>query len=482
VALGSRTIVTEVDIRWQGDGAEETELRNAARDFPIKPGDPLDHRSYDLAKQALLRQAARLGYPDVKATRAELRIDPRDDRAQIVMYLDTGDRYTIGEIRLRQEVLRPELVHRYLVDVQPGDVYSQQNLLEIQQDLIGAGYFAGVDVNPRFDQADDAQVPIVVDLTAASRQIVSFGLGYDTDIQFNTSVRWNHRRLNARGHQADARLKLSIVESALRGNYWIPVRDPRTDKVGFSGWLEAENSDNTTRKTMVAESAVYADWRTWTWKGFVENRWEQFTAGSEPQEEVNLISQGLSAQRRSFDEGLFPRIGWELFAGVRGSPGRVFGNKYVQGHVKTSVLAPLLPGGRLNLRGEAGGTAVDDFDPFPSSLRFYAGGDLSVRGYPWRSLGPRDEAGEVIGGRKVVTGSLGYDHRILEHWAAGGFVDAGNAFNDRLDKLIAGAGFGVRYLLPFGGVRIDLAWPLNQDESDPDLRRVRVHFGFEVNF
>jgi translocation and assembly module TamA len=124
---------------------------------------------------------------------------------------------------------------------------------------------------------------------------------------------------------------------------------------------------------------------------------------------------------------------------------------------------------------------VDDFTKYPNSLRFFAGGDNSVRGYDWKELGPVDKGGEVIGGKQVLTFSVEYDHRVLEQWVAAGFVDAGNAFDDDLNKLYYGAGFGVRWLSPVGAVRLDLAWPFNKDDGDTELGDVHVHFGFEVN-
>ena len=80
----------------------------------------------------------------------------------------------------------------------------------------------------------------------------------------------------------------------------------------------------------------------------------------------------------------------------------------------------------------------------------------------------------------MFTSSVEYDHKLTDTWAAAVFADAGNAYNDEYEKLFWGAGFGARYLSPIGSVRLDLAWPMNEDDEDPELSDFRIHFGFEV--
>jgi translocation and assembly module TamA len=118
---------------------------------------------------------------------------------------------------------------------------------------------------------------------------------------------------------------------------------------------------------------------------------------------------------------------------------------------------------------------VDDFTLYPPSLRFIAGGDSSVRGYKYQSQGPKNDDNVVVGGKNVLTASVEYDHRIAESWVLAGFADGGNAYNDTIDKVYVGAGFGVRWLAPFGSLRVDLAWPVSEQ---PGISDVRLHIGF----
>ncbi len=481
VEPGPPVTLSQVDVQWAGDGAEEAELQAALRAFPLHTGDVLNHAAYEKAKDALIEQADALGYPDVHATEAKILVDPKKNKAVIRLHLNTGKKYFISAIRLQQNALDPEFIRRYLVDVKPGDVYSQDKLLAIQKDLIDSGYFSLVDVNPRFQQAQAQQVPVDVTLNPAKRQTYTFSVGYDTDIGVNLAARWQHRRLNKQGHKADAIIKLSPRESRIQSNYWIPIRDPRNNKLGFTARLESENTDTSARDTIDLEAGYYLLWRDWTTRFYSQLKYERFAAGSESTTDTTLWSLGAFAERSEIEEGKFPRRAWHLLSELQASPGWISSTSYVRAHVKSGVYIPFLDNGRFILRGELGASSAADFDKYPNSLRFFAGGDGSVRGYEWKALGPKDANGEVMGGKHLLTANLEYDHRVLEQWVAAAFVDAGNAFDDKLDKIYVGAGVGVRWLSPVGSVRLDFAWPMNDEQDDPQLSRLRLHFGFEVS-
>lgn len=481
VTAGQQVTYTQVDVRWLGAGAEEPELQEMIETFPLKVGDPVLHSAFDQAKSALIEKASPLGYADVTAEESKLIVYPLKNTAEIKLHIQTGEKYYIGDIKLHQDVLNQEFVMRYLEGVHAGDPYSQERMLSIQRDFIEAGYFSQVDVQPNFDQVEDYQVPVDVTLKPAPRQNYSFGLGFDTDIGLNLNARWAHRRINKKGHHADAFVKLSQKERRIQASYWVPVRNPKINKIGYTSKYVYEETDDTKRSTFDLEAGYYTRWREWITKLFTEFKNEKFTAGTEDEETINVVSFGASVDRTAFEKAIYPRRGWQLYSELRGSPGLVFENSaYVRAHAKGRLYVPVFSKGRIILRGELGTATVQEFALYPLSLRFFAGGDNSVRGYEWKSLGPKDKYGEVIGGTDVLTGSFEYNHQVAESWLAAGFVDVGNAFDHEFDKLYTGAGFGARWLSPVGIVRVDLAWPLNDDGST-SYTDARLHIGFEVN-
>jgi translocation and assembly module TamA len=128
----------------------------------------------------------------------------------------------------------------------------------------------------------------------------------------------------------------------------------------------------------------------------------------------------------------------------------------------------------------AGGLSFlnDPLAELPASLRFFSGGDRSVRGYSYKSLGPADSSGDVVGGRNLLEGSIELQRALFTNWGVSLFYDAGNAFND-LGKirLHQGAGFGIHYYTLVGAINLYVARQIN--EEDPAIR-FHLTIGFEL--
>jgi len=123
----------------------------------------------------------------------------------------------------------------------------------------------------------------------------------------------------------------------------------------------------------------------------------------------------------------------------------------------------LTPRTRVLLRGRAGYLAENEFERLPPSVRFFAGGDNSVRGYDFESLGPTDINGAVVGGNRLLETSIEIEREVLPRWSVALFVDHGNAFDSTNLDGRTGAGIGTRWRSPLGPVRLDLAWPVDDD-------------------
>ena len=117
------------------------------------------------------------------------------------------------------------------------------------------------------------------------------------------------------------------------------------------------------------------------------------------------------------------------------------------------------------LRGNFGWIETGDFGEVPPDLRFFAGGDRSVRGYDYKSISPKDETGELVGAQRLLTGSVEYQYKVTGKWWGAVFVDAGEA----VDKFSStnfktGVGFGVRWESPVGPIKFDIARPVGDSE------------------
>lgn len=480
IQAGEAVKITEVKIIISEPGKSDPQVMAIIAAFPIQSGNRLNHQDYEQAKQQLLSDIARLGYAQIKNQRARVIVDPQKNTADIEIHLLSGQKYYLGEFNFKQDFLHDAFIKSYIQDIKSGDPYSQESLLALQDSLLSSGYFSAVDISPDYSQSQEQQVPININLKPAPRQRFTTGIGFDTEIEANISFRWQHRRLNKQGHNSDVIARLSSKKSRIQGTYWIPMGNPHTDKISIISRFETENTDTTDRDTFDLETGYWFTWQDWQSTLFTEYKYEQFTSGNEAKTNTELLSLGARAEQIKFEKALFPRTGWSVLSELRVASKTLLSDiNYFRLYLKSRLLLPVSNNGRLILRGEYGMAETSDFDLYPSSLRFYAGGDHSVRGYKWKALGPKDKDGNVTGGRNVLTAGIEYNHKIAEKWLLAGFLDVGNAYNDKLVKVYSGAGFGTRWIAPFGLVRADLGFPLQSDKDIAEDNYV-FYFGFEV--
>ena len=182
-----------------------------------------------------------------------------------------------------------------------------------------------------------------------------------------------------------------------------------------------------------------------------------------------LLMPGSSWVRMWRDDLVRPRYGYRL--GLDLSAGVGSHVSLLSMELQGNWITTLAWDARLLIRARAGAVVADrEIDDVPLSMRFFTGGDSTVRGYDYESLGARDAEGDLIGGDRLVEAGIEYEHPVRAGWSAAAFVDAGNAFlaGERLD-LQVGAGIGVRWQSPLGPVRLDVAWPLDGDDPSPRL-------------
>jgi translocation and assembly module TamA len=144
---------------------------------------------------------------------------------------------------------------------------------------------------------------------------------------------------------------------------------------------------------------------------------------------------------------------------------------FAQAQAGMKAIASVFDKWRLIGRFTLGGTAVDSIDELPPSLRFYAGGDQSVRGYAYKSIGTTDASGTVIGGRYLLVGSMEVERKVNDMWSVAAFYDTGQAMDSLNVDLKKSVGIGGRVALPFGQIRLDIAMPLLEEEH-----AFRIHF------
>lgn len=471
VDVGPLTTLRDIRIEISGPGSREQALRNVVQASEIKADAPLRHDLYRSTKAAIRDKAYELGYLDAQYQTALLAVDPAINRADVALILSSGNAYEFGEIKINQDILDPDFLTRY-VKVAPGERFDPSRLVNLQLDLADLGYFNQVQVDANKDNAVNHRIPVVIETVPRPSERYEAGVGYGTDTGARLTAGAEWRRLNRRGHQLDLSFQVSEVINTLTTQYLVPVGNVPGESLTFSAGVEDERLEDGDRRTLRLEAA--RNWQLGDWKRryYLQFVREDFQLSDQQTFSV-LFTPGVSFSRTELSDPVFARSGWSAFFDVHGAERTLLSDtNFIQSRLRLQGVLPVLSHGRLLLRSEVGGSWTDEFSRLPASERFFAGGDNSVRGYAYESLGPTDDEGRVIGGEFLLTGSVEYEHLIRGNMGAAIFVDAGNADDDGFPEPVYGAGVGFRYRSPVGVIRIDVAHPFD----DPD-RAARLHIG-----
>ncbi len=477
VQIGPQIPVAEFDLQVLGAGAGDPAFATLREKLPIVVGAPLLHANYEEARRMLTRLATDRGYFDARFTRHEIRVDLTRYTATVYLHFDTGPRYRLGPVILESGgQLSRDWLMRY-VRFREGDAYDVARVNELQSSLAGSDYFSTVDVRPAPEQADAGRVPIEVRLALRKRDRYTAGAGFGTDAGARGKLGWERRYIGDRGQRLGTELNVSQIRTALTAQYTIPVYNPITDAIVLStGWTHdyPDTSDSRTLKTGISLTRGFGEWRL---TGYTTYQRERFEVANDSGD-VTVLMPGATALWVRADNRVYTRRGYSVQLDVRGANDYVVSDvNFLQGRAQAKAIFPAGERARLIVRGDGGATRMQAFEDMPATLRFYAGGDNSVRGYAYNSIGPVNAQGEVTGGKYLLVGSVEYERRIYQKWSAALFYDHGNAFLGAGEPFKDGAGVGLRWQSPIGNVRLDVASAI----SEPD-RPWRIHFTLGPDF
>lgn len=459
---GQPVIIDSVAISVVGLGAEFAD-EFIAETPAMKKGDVLNQRVYEEEKRRILRRAAAFGFLDAEYLLHEIRIDRPSYTADIELQLDTGNRYHFGEIRVDQDIITEDLFFKF-IEFDQDDYFSTRRLQELQRDLYRSDYFGSVVIEGDIEAAKRLRVPVditVEPLKAYNR--FSFGLGYSTDIRAYARFEWLNRLLNRWGHRLFSSVQYGELERYVTLNYTIPVVDPRYNALTGSGIWQKKSWEDTDTE-LYSTGLLYEYSTPEHYYGVsLEYLNEDYRVG-DTTGESQLLMPGVLWTWALADDIVTTRHGIRALIELKGAEEN-FGSDASFAKLKAEGKAIITPVDTIRVigRGSIGTIQVDSIDSIPPSIRFYAGGQKSVRGYKYRTLGPTDSSGAVIGGKILLTGGVECEKQFSENWRGVVFYDAGNAMNDINVDLAHGIGAGIGVVLPFGQARLEFAYPLNDE-------------------
>ena len=474
-------------VKTKGNTAEgfRKEFNDWQAQFELQPGQTLNHTTYEKSKKLLFAKALRLGYFDAKFDQSSIEVGVDRASADIILVFSPGRRYQISDVVLSWEYsetaddktkrgIDPSILSS-MITLEIGKYYNSERLSETQRNLSSAPFFAGVEVALGDLNREELRVPILISLKPRKRKAYNFEIGAGTDTGVRASVGYENRRINTKGHNISARYGVSEISRTAIFNYRIPYFRKSNESVNI----------------FASQNDTFGEAR----------RFESRKLGAELRHEMDgtVITYGLTASRERYsrlnrdlfdverttdllipsvqwkftdvDDLYFPTRGWSATVELRGTSKDALSDiDLIQGELDLRKLFPF-GSGSFKMRLSLAGSWIDESADLPESLGFLAGGDDSVRGYRFESIGV-SQNGEITVGKHAIVASMEYQHPIRDGLALAAFVDMGDAFNSNVD-FKKGAGLGLRWRLPFGALRLDVASALDL-EGDP----LRLHFSF----
>lgn len=523
---GQPVTIEVLSLKLNGDASEDAPFVSAVEDFPLEQGDVLRHSPWDSLRDRLSTLALERGYFNWQFADRRMEVRPYLNSARLYMDFDSGRRYRFGDIHIRGSHIEPERLEK-MRSFELNEPYLAESIAEYNQRLSETGWFKVVSVRPRLDDpaelmtvtptersasmwwqeatgremadgsplienisldamrsalkvspSDNVSMPIDISVEPADRHQLEVGVGFATDVGPRMSFSWQQPWINRFGHSLDNDLYISAPEQRFSGEYSIPLDDPLKDSYELQYGIKHKD-DNDTR-TLEGSLKIARRWQfdnDWVQSVYVRTTFEDFTQGGES-DQVWLVYPGVQWTRTRTREQRFPVWGDRQKLSIEYSD-TFWGSDAQFLRINGDTQWVRMIGNDNRFVGGLGIGAIetDDFDRIPPSLRFFAGGDRSVRGYSYESLSPRNAEGRLRGGQQRLTASLEYQRRVTGNWWGAAFADTGDAFDNWApDSLKTGAGLGVRWVSPVGPIRLDVAHPFDHEDD------WRLHFSIGPEF
>jgi translocation and assembly module TamA len=469
IQLGPPLHIIKTEIIITGLGGNNQTIQTALKNnHLLQKGGIFTTEAYSKTQTLMFNLAHNHGYAKAEMTRHEVYINLEKNEASVYLTLDTGPLFYYGLISFSPSPYDTHFLKRFIT-FEEGQIYSPIAVQQLQENLINTPYFSSATVKSTIDQADtENSIPIKIDTQPVKSQQYNFGVGYGTNTGSRTSIGADLYRITDTGQYLSTLLNLSAVNTSITAKYHIPGPKPITDQYIIGAYLGEFRPDAGTAYTKKIftgyETKSDNKWSTATYLNFLH---ERFSINNEPYHTTDMVYPSLNISRLATNNPINPDEGTRVTLDVAaGSPGSE--EEFLQSELSGKWIYPATKNNFVMLRGDVGTTYAKDYsDNFPLSMRFFAGGYNSVRGYSYESLGP---------GKYLKIGSAEIQQRVYEQFYAGVFIDEGNASDNLTEPLERSIGLNFIYRTSVGPLSIYIA----QANTEPG-KPLSIEFNFGAN-
>ncbi|WP_379600076.1 autotransporter assembly complex protein TamA [Psittacicella hinzii] len=475
VVLGKPLKVTDssqVVLRGEGNGL--TTLYPVAQNI-TEPGRLFSVPTYNSVKGNLVDIAQENGYLDAKFETAQVLVNREQKTATWNLDFNTGERYRIGTVTINGGPLDHRVTY-YMAGLKVGSAYSQTEVSRSIARLQASKNFDVVDVQTTVNN-QARTVDVTYNLTKGKPNNLEYSLGYDTTEGVRTQASYERYYLNRWGGSASASGYLSKLTQRFEVNYKHPYLY-RPNEVFFNVGLYYERAYQTDLLYYSKSVVGYLNYSRLSFQNW------QFSASLYARRDYWELSNEKIKQDIQYSEFIFARKGLttDVSLTLRSTLGLEKLFKSVGYHAilfKAEHTFQLSEKNGLLLSVRLGKIDSNRFNYLAPALRLYSGGATSIRGYGYQSISSY-KGEEDVGANKQAEFTVEYLRTLMPSLKGALFVDGGNSSdNIRLNNLYYGAGVGVRYYLPVGYAKFDIAYPLQKGFS---WSKIAFYLGISASF
>jgi translocation and assembly module TamA len=476
---GEPTRVTAMQLKVTGPAASDVPdgtaaIAKAESEWLLPVGSIFRQAAWEAAKQRAVATVAASAFAGAKLARSEARIDPETRAAVLAVEIASGPAFRVGAIDVRGLAKYDAELVRHFSTLAPGDAYSEARLDQFVRRLTIAGYFSSVQARIEPDPAAADAATIAVSVIEAPPKRLEGGISYSTDTQIRGSFRYSDMNFDHRALQMSVEGGADVKVQNLSLRF---VRPPTADGHldAFGAKIERTDIEGLeTRTGVLGVRRQTLDERDHTAYGVAFYEDDQHPDGA-PAQRSRALYFDFARTWRIVDDLIDPTRGYVLNAQLGAAPPGVSTRSFGRAIAKFAAWVPLDPASSIEFRAEAGAVIAPSRNGIPSVLLFRTGGDTTVRGYAFDSLGVQ-QGDATVGGRYYALASIEAVRWFTESWGLAAFVDTGNA-NDDLAQFrpVYGYGAGLRVKSPIGPFRMDVAY-------GQETQQVRVHLSVGLSF
>lgn len=444
----------------------EEGLKRLKQNFVLQRDQRFSHPRYQKAKTGTLRSFLKQGYLKARFLKSRVIILPGNQIADIRLDLNEGQRYRFGSLEVVGLTDYPDDFYRQWKTFKTGEYFSQAKLLKFYRAVQESGLFENVSIEADPGTAKGTQVPVVLSVKPYPPYSVTAAIGYATD--FGPRLRLNLKRYNVfgSGHLFSSDIVVDTRQQFLKSNYVIPVTDlANRFYTVFTTLQNRQLPDDEQRLANFGFGYSATFDKKGEYNASAAYNFEQFTD---------------AAQNRTFSK-YFNVKSREIWLSLDDNIDPSQGMKFeISGEAVAEPLLSDFSALRLETNGTGYAAFLDQFirtksrvqlgyllaskEPInlPNSLRFFAGGDRSVRGYGYQVLAPRSPlTGEIVGGKAILTTSVEVEFKLYKKFGWVTYSDFGGASDDfSFDSFGLSVGTGLRWHSPVGPMGLSVAFPL----------------------